>query len=118
MTPAYRPGQKCLVGQREQTQDPVAPRPGTGHPNSPHLPWLCHFPVPPVLCAGSEGSLETDPRKGCLDFPHQRVRVSLMTQVVKNLPAIQETQVQSLVQEDPLEEGMATHLSILVWRIP
>ena len=41
-----------------------------------------------------------------------------MTQVVKNLPAIQETQVQSLVQEDPLEEGMATHLSILVWRIP
>ena len=38
--------------------------------------------------------------------------------VVKNLPAMQETWVQSLGQEDPLEKGMATHSSILVWRIP
>ena len=38
--------------------------------------------------------------------------------MVKNLPAMQETQVQSLGQEDPLEEGMATHSSILAWRIP
>ena len=38
--------------------------------------------------------------------------------VVKNLPAVQETQVQSLGWEDPLEKGMATHSSILVWRIP
>ena len=38
--------------------------------------------------------------------------------VVKNLPAMQETQVQSLGQEDPLEEGMAIHSSILAWRIP
>ena len=38
--------------------------------------------------------------------------------MVKNLPATQETQVQSLAQEDPLEEGMATHSSILAWRIP
>ena len=37
---------------------------------------------------------------------------------VKNLPAVQETQVQSLGQEDPLEKGMATHSSILAWRIP
>ena len=36
----------------------------------------------------------------------------------KNLPAIQETWVQSLGQEDPLEEGMAAHSSILAWRIP
>ena len=35
-----------------------------------------------------------------------------------NLPAMQETGVQSLGQEDPLEEGMATHSSILAWRIP
>ena len=41
-----------------------------------------------------------------------------MTQMVKNLPAIQETQFQSLGQEDPLEKGMATHSSILAWRIP
>ena len=38
--------------------------------------------------------------------------------VVKNLPAIQETQVQSLGLEDPLEKGMATYSSILAWRIP
>ena len=38
--------------------------------------------------------------------------------MVKNLPAVQETLVRSLGWEDPLEEGMATHSSILVWRIP
>ena len=37
--------------------------------------------------------------------------------MVKNLPAMQETLVQSLGQEDPLEKGMATHSSILAWRI-
>ena len=41
-----------------------------------------------------------------------------MAQTVKNLPAMQETQVRSLGQEDPLEKGMATHASILAWRIP
>ena len=43
---------------------------------------------------------------------------SLMTQIVKNLPAMQETRVCSLGQEDPLEKGMATHSSTLAWRIP
>jgi len=38
--------------------------------------------------------------------------------MVKNLPAMQETRVQSLGWEDPLEKGMATHSSILAWRIP
>ena len=38
--------------------------------------------------------------------------------MVKNLSAMQETQVQSLGWEDPLEKGMATHCSILAWRIP
>ena len=38
--------------------------------------------------------------------------------MVKNLPAMQETQLQSLVWEDPLEKGMATHSSILAWEIP
>ena len=42
----------------------------------------------------------------------------MVAQVVKNLPAMQETQVRSLGQEDPLEKGMATHSSILAWRIP
>ena len=38
--------------------------------------------------------------------------------MVKNLPAIQETQVRSLGQKDPQEKGMATHASILAWKIP
>ena len=38
--------------------------------------------------------------------------------MVKNLPAIQETRVQSLGREDPLEKAMATHSRILAWRIP
>ena len=43
---------------------------------------------------------------------------SLVAQMVKNPPAIQEAWVRSLGWEDPLEEGMATHSSILAWRIP
>ena len=45
-------------------------------------------------------------------------RASLVAQMVGCLPAMQETQVQSLGQEDPMEKGMATHSSILAWRIP
>ena len=41
-----------------------------------------------------------------------------MAQMIKNLPAMQETQFQSLGQEDPLEEEMATHSNILAWEIP
>ena len=44
--------------------------------------------------------------------------VSLVAQLLKNLPARQETQVQSLGGEDLLEKEMATHFSILAWRIP
>ena len=43
---------------------------------------------------------------------------SLVAQTVKNLPSVQENRVQSLGQEDSLEKGMATHSSILAWRIP
>ena len=45
-------------------------------------------------------------------------RTSLITQMVKNPPGMQKTQVRSLGQEDPLEKGMAVHSSILAWRIP
>ena len=41
-----------------------------------------------------------------------------MAQMVKNLPAMQETGVRSLIWEDPWEKGMATHSSFLAWRIP
>ena len=43
---------------------------------------------------------------------------ALVAQMVENLPAMQETQVQSLGQADSLEKGMATHSSIVAWRIP
>ena len=42
----------------------------------------------------------------------------LVAEMVRNLPAMQETQAQSLGREGPLEKGMATHSSVLVWRIP
>ena len=48
----------------------------------------------------------------------QALQASLVAQMVKNLPAMQEIQVQSLRQEDALEKGIATHSSILAWRIP
>ena len=48
--------------------------------------------------------------KSCLGFP--------VAQMVKNLPAMREAYVRSLGQEDPLEEGTATHSRILAWRIP
>ena len=45
-------------------------------------------------------------------------RASLVAHTVKNLPAMWETQIQSLDQEDSMAKGMATHSSILAWRIP
>ena len=46
------------------------------------------------------------------------IRRGVVAQLVKNLPIIWETWVRSLGWEDPLEEGMATHFSVLAWRIP
>ena len=46
------------------------------------------------------------------------IQASLVAQLVKNLPAVQETWVQSLGWEDTLEKGKAAHSSILAWRIP
>ena len=48
----------------------------------------------------------------------KRMHPALVAQMVKNLPTMQEMPVQSLGQEDPLEKGMATHFSILAWRMP
>ena len=52
-----------------------------------------------------------------LDFPF-RGSHSLAVQMVKNLPAVQETRVRSLGQAEPLEKGMATHSRMLSWKIP
>ena len=49
---------------------------------------------------------------------HEILEIFLLAQMVKNLPAMQVTWVQSLSQENPLEKGVATHSSILDWKIP
>ena len=58
----------------------------------------------------------------CLLLPppahHPTQEASLVAQMVKHLPAMQETQIQSVGQEDPFEEGVPAHSSILDWRIP
>ena len=46
------------------------------------------------------------------------IRASLVAETVKNLPAMQKSQLQSLGREYPLEKGMATHSNIFAWRIP
>ena len=53
-----------------------------------------------------------------IGYPLQYSWAFLVAQTVKNLPAVWETWIQSLGWEDPLEEAMATHSSILPWRIP
>ena len=70
--------------------------------------------------AGDPGSIPgsgSSPGEG-KDYPLQYSWASLVAQTVKNRPAMWETWVQSLGWEDPLEEGMTTHSSILAWRIP
>ena len=61
--------------------------------------------------------MERYPGEG-IGYPLQYSWASLVAQLVKNLPAMHETWVRSLNWEDPLEEGMATHSSILALRIP
>ena len=53
-----------------------------------------------------------------IGYPHQYSWASLVAQLVKKLPEVQETSVLSLGREDPLEKGKATHSSILAWRNP
>ena len=60
---------------------------------------------------------ERSPGKG-IGYPLQYPWAFLVAQMVKNLPTVKETWLQSLGWEDPLEEGMANHSSILAWRIP
>ena len=49
---------------------------------------------------------------------HSQDHFAMLAQMVKNLPAMQETQVSSLGWEDPLEKGMAIHFTILAWKVP
>ena len=73
-----------------------------------------------VCNAGDLGSIPGSGRSAVkgIGHPLQCSWASLVAQLVKNQPAMQETWVQSLSWEDPLEKGRATHASILAWRIP
>ena len=66
---------------------------------------------------GSNPGSGSSPAEG-IGYPLQYSWASLVAQMVKNLPAMLETWARSLGWENPLEEGMATHSSILAWRIP
>ena len=66
---------------------------------------------------GSIPGLRRSPAEG-IGYPLQYSWASLVAQTLKNPPAMQETWVRSLGWEDLLEQGMATHSSILAWRIP
>ena len=95
--------------------------------------YLCFIELHYRLCWGFPGS-SVDKKSACnagdpgikpgrfpgegIGYPLQYSWTSLVAQMVKNPPGILETWVQSLGWEDPLEEGMATHSSILAWRIP
>ena len=70
--------------------------------------------------AGDPSSIPGSGRSSAegIGYPLWYSWVSLVAQLVKNPPAMWETWVQSLGWEDPLEEGMAAHFSILAWRIP
>ena len=70
--------------------------------------------------AGGPGSIPGSGRSAGeeIGYPLQHSWASLVVQLVKNLPAMQETWVQSLGWENPLEKGTASHSIILTWRIP
>ena len=69
---------------------------------------------------GDTGSIPESGRSAGegIGYPLQYSWASLVTQLVRNLPAMWETCVQSLGWKDPLEKGKATHSNILAWRIP
>ena len=88
---------------------------------------LCYIPGFPHSSVGKEFAcnagdpglipgLGRSPGEG-IGYPLQYFWASLVTQLVKNLLAMQEIRVRSLAWEDPLEKGKATHSSILAWRI-
>ena len=86
-----------------------------GFPGSSAVKESCNAGDPSLMVQflGQEDPLE----KG-IGYPLQYSWASLMAQMVKNLPAMWKTWVWSLGWEDPLEEGLVTHSSILAWRIP
>ena len=82
------------------------------------IPWTAAYQAPPSMGFSRQEYWNGVPKALLAIKPTPSIRASLMAQMVKNPPAMQETQVRSLGQEYPMEKGMATHSSILAWRIP
>ena len=74
--------------------------------------------VPSLSLPPRKGKDWGEPAPGTHGALHQGLQASMVAQTVKNLPAMQETQVQTLRWEDPLEKRRATHSNLLAWRIP
>ena len=91
---------------------------------SSHGTWILSLlpssPVTPRLVRPGEADTNDQSSEGSPEPTYARCQHKLipLAQMVQNLPAMQETQFQSLGQEDPLEKGMTTHSNILAWRIP
>ena len=88
-------------------------------------PWTAAYQAPPSMGFSKQEYWSGVPLPSPMElitfgnsssFPS--TRASLIAQLVKNPPAVQETQVQFLGQEDPLEKGIGTHSNILAWKIP
>ena len=112
------------VGDQE-TQGDVSPTPPSAGGHSPQAehPLVCPCQCPTTRCrSGSHDprSLKNawKPSPSSNSCNSLSARASPVAQTVKNLSAMQYTQVQSLGWEEALEKGMATHSSILAWRIP
>ena len=86
-----------------------------------HLHVVCFFPGKESTSNAGDPGLIPGPGRSAgkgIGYPLQYSWASLMAQLVKNLPAMRDTWVQSLDWEDPLERGKATHSTILAYRIP
>ena len=103
------PRQQCWNG---------LPFPSPGNLPDPGIePSLLHWRQT-LYCLNHQGGLETQTMSFLNTLSLGWSWASFIAQSVKNLPAMQETQVRFLGWEDPLEKEMATHSSILAWRIP
>ena len=78
----------------------------------------CKGPELPLLTLKTKERCQQWRNVGCLQEKNTVWGASLVAQIVRNLPAMQKTWIWSLGQEEPLENGMATHSSILAWRMP
>ena len=113
---------KCIYrkegGGEEKAERSPPPPPFLMMSTVPSGLWLTNSSFPPEQSGPSSISQLRGPRQAPGEKTVCLFIESRAAQIVKNLPAIQKTQVRSPSWEDPLEKGMVTHSSILAWRIP